>query len=371
MLEHHLLAEEVRIGSLTAPNRAALAAMTNKQSHDDGTISDEELHWLVRRARGGFGLVTTCAANVLPEAKTWDGELGIYHDSHLPGLTRLASALRAEGSIAVVQIFHGGYRVPSSISGRQPVSCTSFTIDAEGFEQPRELSTTEVALTVQAFVDAAVRAEAAGFHGVEIHGAHTYLIAQFLSREYNTRKDRYGGPIENRYRFLSDVIRGVRAACRHDFLVGVRVSPGVPLPHAGMSLKETLDIVPWMVADGVDFIHLSLKDAAGTDRNDERSGAAAIPAVRTRIPDTVTLLAAGGVVTAEDVRRTIAHGADMVAVARAAIGNARWPEIVASGGNPELPPYTPEHLRQEGLSERFVDYMRRWPGFVAGEEVGP
>jgi 2,4-dienoyl-CoA reductase-like NADH-dependent reductase (Old Yellow Enzyme family) len=364
--EYHPLAEEVKIGSLTVPNRAALAAMTNKQSNDDGTLSDEELHWLLRRAEGGFGLVATCAANVLPAGKTWEGELGIYSDVHIPGLSKLASALQSAGSAAVVQIFHGGYRSPSSISGQQPVSCTSFSIDAEGFEQPRELSTTEVEATIQAFVDAAVRARTAGFDGVEIHGAHTYLIAQFLSREYNTRDDRYGRSLENRYRFLSEIIRGVRSACGPDFVVGVRVSPGVPLPHAGMSLAETLKIVPWMVADGVDFIHLSLKEAAGADLNDERSGAAAIPAVRKRIPDTVTLLAAGGIVTSEDVERTIAHGADMVAVARAAIGNARWPEIVSGGGSPALPPYTPEHLTQEGLSARFVEYMRRWPGFVQG-----
>ncbi len=366
MSEHHPLAEEVKIGSLTLPNRAALAAMTNKQSHDDGTLSDEELHWLVRRAEGGFGLIATCAANVLPGGKTWEGELGIYADSHIPGLTRLASALHSAGSAAVVQVFHGGYRSPSSISGKQPVSCTSFIIDAEGFEQPRELSTTEVEATVQAYVEAAARARTAGFDGVEIHGAHTYLISQFLSKEYNTREDRYGRTLENRYRFLSEIICGVRSACGPDFVVGVRVSPGVPMPHAGMSLEETLEIVPWMVADGVDFIHLSLKEAAGADLNDERSGAAAIPAVRKRIPDTVALLAAGGIVTTEDVERTIAHGADMVAVARAAIGNARWPEIVSAGDAPALPPYSGEHLRNEGLSPRFVEYMRRWPGFVEG-----
>ncbi len=362
----HTLTDEVRIGSITVRNRAALAAMTNKQSHDDGTLSDEELHWLVRRAEGGFGLIATCAANVLPGGKTWEGELGIYADSHIPGLTRLASALHEAGSAAVVQIFHGGYRSPSSISGQQPVSCTSFTIDAEGFEQPRELSTDEVEATIQAYVEAAVRAKTAGFDGVEIHGAHTYLISQFLSKEYNTRGDRYGGTLENRYRFLSEIICGVRSACGPDFVVGVRVSPGVPMPHAGMSLAETLEITPWMVADGVDFIHLSLKEAAGTDQNDERSGAAAIPGVRAIIPDSVALLAAGGIVTRADVERTRVHGADMVAVARAAIGNARWPEIVSAGDPPALPPHSEEHLRDEGLSPRFVEYMRRWPGFVEG-----
>lgn len=358
------LSDPITLGAITVKNRAVLAAITNKQSHEDGSLSDAELNWLLRRAEGGFGLITTGAANVLPGGKTWDGELGIYADAHIPGLSRLASALHAAGSAAIVQIFHGGYRASSSISGQQPVSCTHFSIDEKGFEQPRELSPSEVQKTIQAYVDAAVRAKTANFDGVEIHGAHTYLIAQFLSKEYNTRQDNYGRSLENRYRFLSEIISGVRSACGPDFVVGVRVSPGVPVPHAGISLEETLQITPWLVRDGVDFIHLSLKEAGGTDTDDERSGAAAIPQVRANIPDSVALLAAGGILTLNEVERTLSYGADMVSIARGAIGNARWPEIVGAGLIPLLPPYTKEHLEREGLSAPFIEYMHNWPGFV-------
>lgn len=149
--------EEARLGSAIARNRTVLAAMTNKQSHDDGVLSDDELNWLARRAEGGFGVVTTCATNVQFDGKSWDGELGIYDDRHIPGLRRLAGQIRARGALSLVQLFHGGYRAPSRITGVQPVSCTGFDMDVEGFERPRALTTDEVVALVEAFVSAAGR----------------------------------------------------------------------------------------------------------------------------------------------------------------------------------------------------------------------
>jgi 2,4-dienoyl-CoA reductase-like NADH-dependent reductase (Old Yellow Enzyme family) len=95
---------------LRAPNRMVLAAMTNQQSHPDGSLSEEELRWLVRRAEGGFGTVTTCAAHVAKDGQGWPGELGVFDDALLPGLRRLAAALRERGAASLVQIFHGGVR---------------------------------------------------------------------------------------------------------------------------------------------------------------------------------------------------------------------------------------------------------------------
>ena len=105
-------------------NRAVLAAMTNKQSHEDGALSDEEIHWLTMRAKGGFGIVTTAAANVTETGRGWDGEMGVWGDHQLPGLTRMAEGLRAHGALSLVQLFHGGMRAPESINGVQPVSAS-------------------------------------------------------------------------------------------------------------------------------------------------------------------------------------------------------------------------------------------------------
>ena len=130
-----------RTGRVVA-NRLVLAAMTNKQSHADGTLGEAELEWL--RARRSFGIVTTCAAHVAEDGQGWDGELGVFDDRHVPGLTRLAEALRAEGHLSLVQIFHGGVRAPSRLTGSQPWSASRFQLDAPNFEVPRAATTSLV-----------------------------------------------------------------------------------------------------------------------------------------------------------------------------------------------------------------------------------
>ena len=104
------------------PGRTALAPMTNRQSHDDGVLSDEELMWLLRRAQGGFSLVSTCAAYVCEEGKAWQGQLGIAHEGHLPGLTRLATALNKTGAVSIIQLHHGGKRATLAPDGRLTAS---------------------------------------------------------------------------------------------------------------------------------------------------------------------------------------------------------------------------------------------------------
>ena len=105
-------------------NRSVLAAMTNKQSHTDGTLSDEEINWLVKRAEGGFGIITTAATHVVPEGQGWDGEMGVWGDHQLPGLTRMADEIRGHGAISLAQIFHGGMRCPQRLTSVQPASAS-------------------------------------------------------------------------------------------------------------------------------------------------------------------------------------------------------------------------------------------------------
>ena len=110
---------------LTAPNRVVLAPMTNKQSHPDGSLGDDELRWLCSRAEGGFGVVMTCAAHVAKDGQGWPGELGIFGDALLPGLATLATALRERGAVSMVQIFHGGLRADRTVSGAMPWSASA------------------------------------------------------------------------------------------------------------------------------------------------------------------------------------------------------------------------------------------------------
>jgi 2,4-dienoyl-CoA reductase-like NADH-dependent reductase (Old Yellow Enzyme family) len=160
-------------------NRFMLAPLTNLQSHKDGRLSDEEFHWLTMRADGGFGLVMTCAAHVQAVGQGFPGQLGVFGDFHLEGLTRLAATIKTKGSVSAVQLHHAGNRSPKDLVG-QPV-CPSD--DAE--TGARGLTPGEVEKLRDDFIAAAKRAEKAGFDGVELHGAHGYILAQFLSAEIN------------------------------------------------------------------------------------------------------------------------------------------------------------------------------------------
>jgi len=211
-------------GGLVIPNRIAVAALTNLQSQPDGLISDEELAWLARRADGGFGLVATCAAYVALDGKAWPGELGIDRDAGLPGLTRLAARLHEGGATCMVQLFHGGVRADPVLTGSPTWSASTWTEDAPGFTPPRTGTLDDILRTIDAFAAAAARAETAGFDGVELHGAHGYLLSQFLSRTMNPRTDGWGGDLTGRARLLRECLRAVRARVSARFAVGVRLS---------------------------------------------------------------------------------------------------------------------------------------------------
>ena len=139
-------------------NRFMLAPLTNTQSHEDGVLSDDEFHWLTMRAQGGFGLTMTCAAHVQAKGKGFPGQLGVFDDAHIPGLTRLADAIRKHDSVSIVQLHHAGMRSPADIIGTAPL-CPSD--DAE--TGARALSLNEVEKLIEDFVLAAERADKAGF----------------------------------------------------------------------------------------------------------------------------------------------------------------------------------------------------------------
>ncbi len=343
-------------------NRAVVAAMTNKQSNQDGTLSDAEIEWLLRRAEGGFGIVTTCASHVVREGQGWDGEMGVWSDDHLPGLTRLAAGIRQRGALSLAQIFHGGMRCPQRLTGVQPVSASVNETSDSDTGVTRELADGEIDELVEAFASAAARCEEAGFDGVEIHGAHGYLICQFLGTGTNRRSDRWGGSLENRARFLLDIIARIREKTGEKFLVGVRISP--EYNKIGVVLDDSLDLVDLIVDAGVDFLHISCWDCfVPPAHNDDPRLLTEIFAER--LAGRLPLISCGSVWSAAQAQAVMEQGADLVAVARSAIGHADWASHLGDADyDPQRPPFTAEHLLSEGLSEKFVDYMRAWQGFV-------
>jgi 2,4-dienoyl-CoA reductase-like NADH-dependent reductase (Old Yellow Enzyme family) len=341
------------------PNRLMLAPLTNQQSHADGTLSDDEHRWLTLRALGGFGLTMTCAASVQAVGVGFAGQLGVHDDAHVTGLTRLACDIKLAGSIAIVQLHHAGNRSPRELIGTEPV-CPSD--DAE--TGARAMTSDEVHGTIGAFVDAARRTQSAGFDGVELHGAHGYLLCQFLSTELNRRTDEFGGSLENRARPLLDIIEGIRRECGNDFHVGVRLSP----ERFGMNIDEIREVYSWLVASGhVDMIDMSLWDCAKNAIDEGWADRRLIDIFASIDRGNVRLAVAGKLYSAAAVRAALEAGADIAVIGRAAITNHDFPRLMRENADfamRELP-VSGQTLRDEGLSDTFIGYMRNWKGFVA------
>jgi 2,4-dienoyl-CoA reductase-like NADH-dependent reductase (Old Yellow Enzyme family) len=344
---------------LSARNRAVLAPMTNKQSHADGSLGDDEYRWLCSRAEGGFGVVMTCAAHVAKDGQGWPGELGVFDDALLPGLIRLARGIRERGATPIVQIFHGGVRADPSVTGMVPWS-------ASAGEGVRAATPGDLERVVEAFAAAAHRCQTAGFDGVEIHGAHGYLFTQFLSAVQNQRQDGFGGALENRARLLRQTVAAVRAAVEPAFTVGVRLSPEDFGNARGLDLDESVQTARWLADDGIDFLHLSLWRAL--ENSTKRPHEHPLPIFRAALPTDMTILAAGAVWTRDEGERVLALGADGVAIGRAALVNPDWPlRARDEAWEPARPPVSIGALRATGIGEAFAGYMRSWKGFVVEE----
>ena len=342
-------------------NRFVLAPLTNTQSHDDGVLSDEEFNWLTMRSEGGFGLTMTCASHVQAVGQGFPGQLGVFSDNHIQGLTRLATGIKSNNSVAVCQLHHAGMRSPTEIIGEPPV-CPSFNEETGA----RALRTEEVQQLVSDFVAAAVRAEKAGFDGVEIHGAHGYILCQFLSSEINRRDDQYGGSLVNRSRIIIEIIDGIRKQCRSNFMLGVRLSP----ERFGMQLPEIL-IVAQRLMDGgqIDFLDMSLWDVFKESNDENMRGKSLLSCFTELDRKGVRLGAAGKIRTPAEAEKALASGVDWIMLGRAAILHHDFPEQYRKNTNfsPVEIPVTREHLVKEGLSEKFIAYMSSWEGFVAEE----
>lgn len=327
--------------------------MTNQQSNVDGTLTDDEFHWLTMRATGGFALTMTCASHVQAQGQGFLGQLGCWSDDHIEGLARLAAEIRKEGSVSSIQLHHAGFRSPKDLIKTQPVGPSDHAETGS-----RALSTEEVHQLRDDFIRAAQRADEAGFDGVEIHGAHGYIICSFLSAEENQRTDAYGGNPENRARLLLEILEGIRSGCRPDFQVGIRLSPD----RFGIVPQEILDLSSKLLVD----IRLDYLDVSMWDYNREFEGVNFFSKFAALPREGVLLGVAGKLYSGQDVRNAVDLGADFVAIGRAAILHHDFPKLVQANPGFEMVglPVTREYLRKEGVGETFIQYMSRWEGFV-------
>lgn len=325
------LLEPFRIGKMALRNRIVMPPMVTQYAGEKGQVTERIKNYYGARARGGAGLIIVEATYVRQDGQPFANQLGISDDKLIPGLTELAQAIKRHGARAAVQLHHGGRLAKSEYTGTQLLAPSPLA--APGREVPRELTTKEIAELVTCFAEAARRARQAGFDGVEIHGAHGYLIHQFLSRSSNKRRDSYGGDLSNRARFLIQVIRAVREAVGNDYPVWLRISGKEYGVEEGTTLEESQEIARMAQEASVEAIHVS---ASGPLAPNNLTMPKFVPAVLLELAEGVKKAVSipvitVGKVTPEAAEKILAEGkADLIAMGRALLADPELPNKVAA-----------------------------------------
>ena len=250
------LFSQIKINSMELKNRAVMPAIGTGYGNTDSTVSDRLVAYLARRARGGTGLIITEICAVDPRGRGFKAEVGIWDDSFLPGLSRIPEAVHREGGKVAAQLHHAGRETFQQVLDALPEAPSA--IPSVILNQPcEEMSIERILEVVNAYGSAALRAKQAGFDAVEIHGAHGYLITQFLSPFSNQRTDEYGGTDENRARFAIEIVEAVRRSVGPDYPILMRVSAD-ELIRGGYDLEFMKYLAPRLEAAGVDALHVSV-----------------------------------------------------------------------------------------------------------------
>ncbi|WP_422123206.1 NADPH dehydrogenase NamA [Planococcus sp. X10-3] len=245
------LFEPMTIKDVTFKNRIVMAPMCMYQSdQEDGTITDWHRIHYPTRAVGGTGLIILEATAVQPQGRISSRDLGIWDDSHIDGLAEIVRLTKLNGAKAGIQLAHAGRKatVDGEIQAPSPLPFS------DKYKTPTEMSTEDIQETVEAFRKAAIRADRAGFDVIELHGAHGYLLNEFLSPLTNRRTDDYGGSAENRYRMLREVIDAVNTVWSKPLFVRISAHD---YTAGGMTPDQYIEMARWMKEQGVDLIDVS------------------------------------------------------------------------------------------------------------------
>jgi 2,4-dienoyl-CoA reductase-like NADH-dependent reductase (Old Yellow Enzyme family) len=315
---------------VTIKNRFTVAPMTHFASHEDGSISDEERHFLTDRF-DGFGLFIAAATLVSPEGKAFVGQPEAIGEKDLPSLREVVRIAKQQGATAVLQIHHGGHlSLPELLKGREMVAPS-----ADEKSGARTLTDEEIRNLISAFANAAHLAIQAGFDGVEIHGANNYLIQQFVSGESNRRTDQWGGSIENRLRFplaIVDAVTAVRQQYATDeFIVGYRFSPEEP-GEQGLTMKDTFALIDALVEKPLQYLHVSLWDFYKKARRGADTTMTRMQLLHERINGKLPLIGIGNLFTADQILQAYQTGwAEFIATGKTVMMNPDLIRLIASG----------------------------------------
>jgi 2,4-dienoyl-CoA reductase-like NADH-dependent reductase (Old Yellow Enzyme family)/thioredoxin reductase len=260
---YELLFTEGKIGGMTVPNRIVMTAMGNHMAQPGGEVSDIDVAFYAARAAGGVGLVILeCLTIDYANGKGNLQQMSADDDRFIPGLRRLASAIHEHGSVVAAQIYHPGRQGIAKLNGVESMPSASAVEDQAVHQPVHEMSKDEINKVIAQFAAAAKRCKEAGIDAVELHGAHGYLITQFMSPYTNKRTDEYGGSLENRLRFLKEIMEAVRAEVGPDYPIIVRISVDehlefVGAPAEGIHLEEGVEMARRIEGFGADALDVS------------------------------------------------------------------------------------------------------------------
>ena len=330
------LFDPLPLRSLTLANRIAVSPMC-QYACGDGSATDWHLVHLGSRAAGGAGLVFTEATAVTAAGRISPQDLGIWQDAHVEPLARITRFIHAQGAHAGIQLAHAGRKastwrpwdgqgaVPASAGGWSEVVAPSALPFAPDYPAPRALDEPGIAAVVRAFAAAARRASAAGFHVIEIHAAHGYLLHQFLSPLSNRRSDRYGGSFENRTRLAREVVSAVRAAWPDALPLFVRIS-ATDWAEGGWDLEQSVELARELKRLGVDLVDCSSGGTVPGAKIPMGPGYQTPFAERIRREAGIATGAVGMITQPAQAAHSVRTGqADLVILARAMLRDPYWP----------------------------------------------
>jgi len=248
------LFENAVMGPLKLRNRIVMPPMATLFGNLDGTVSERLLAYYARRAIGGAGMIIVENTAIHPQGVNYPGTLEIHDPRFEPGLADLAMAIKSQGAIAAIQLFHPGRQIHPKYRGNYPIAPSAIPCPVMG-GSPKELNPEEISGLVKCFVEGAVRAKKVGFEAIEIHAAHGYLAAQFLSPFSNQRQDRYGGDQQRRARFVVEIIEGMREKVGDSFPIILRISAEEKV-EGGLTIDQTKELIP-LIQEGVTALHIS------------------------------------------------------------------------------------------------------------------
>lgn len=329
------------IGQLTTKNRLVMPPIVHNYADESGYATPRYVAHIDRMVEGGVGTIILEASFVRQDGKGFRNQLGLHVDSVVHALRPIVDAGHRQGVIMGIQLFHGGRQASEKVSGSQPVAPSSISCPVVN-EVPRELTVAEIGDLVTAFGAAARRAKQAGFDFVEIHGAHGYLIAQFLSPFSNHRTDEYGGSPQKRRRFLEEVYAAVREATDPYYPITVRLSGEETIPGA-LTIDDTVATAQRLEALGVAALHISCGNyatyALGTmiPPMAIEDGVLRPLAQRVKRAVGIPVIAVGKIRMQDMVEDVLAKGdADFVAIGRSLLADPDWPKKVQSGASKEV-----------------------------------